>query len=142
MFSVQVGTLLQRDEELTGVGMFAAVCHGKEAGVCVATHKILVFEVPFWIDRVTASAVTFREIATLAHKALNHSVDLRAQIVQLGAGGGTKAFLTGAKRSEVFSRQWRNIRKELKGYSAHILRSDSELEENTRLFTSSNALPT
>jgi hypothetical protein len=77
MFAVQVRTLLQSDKELTGVGMFTAVGHGEEAGVSVAADEILVFEVPFWIDRVTASAIAFREIATLAHKAFDHSVDLR-----------------------------------------------------------------
>ena len=114
----------------------------------MSTFKVFIFEsLGTGVDAVTTCAITFRDIATLYNETINDSVNATTQVVQLATlfvilvvcwrcqlhQLVSLSVLSSTKASEVFCCQRRNIIVELKDDSAHVFRSNRELEKNFRV---------
>ena len=114
----------------------------------MSTFKVFIFEsLGTGVDAVTTGAITFRDIATLYNETINDSVNATTQVVQLAAlfvilvvcrccqlhQLVSLRVLSSTKASKVFCCQRRNIIVELKDDSAHVFRSNRELEKNFRV---------
>ena len=74
MFTVEVWSCLEAEEELGTIRVRTRVRHGKDTPTCVLMDEILVRELVS-IDTFTPSAVSSGEIAALGHEAVDNSVE-------------------------------------------------------------------
>ena len=99
MFAVEMRAGLERDEELRGVGVPAAVGHREQSGAGVRPGKALVDEGAA-VDGEAALAARVGNVSALDHKPVDDAVKLGVQVVQLRVVLRL-AVLTSAEPSEV-----------------------------------------
>ena len=99
--TVEMGSIDEAEEELGAVGAWTSVGHGEDASAGVLVLEVLIIELST-IDTLTASTVSFGEIATLSHEIWNDSVEFAALEVE-GLALFADTLLTSAESSEVFS---------------------------------------
>jgi len=87
-------------EELRAVGVGARVRHREDTGAGVLEGEVLVGEFVA-VDRLAASAVVVREIATLAHETGNDSVEAGSGISEALFSGAEGAEVLGGARDNV-----------------------------------------
>jgi len=100
VFAVQPRSNSGCDKELATVGVWSAVGHGQETWSNVFSDEVFVSEF-FAVDGFSAGSVLSGEIASLAHKSWNDSVEWTSLV--------TKTFFSGTQSSEVFDGFWYNI---------------------------------
>ena len=74
MLSVEPPGLGGVDEELRSVGSGTGIGHGEDSGAGVLLQEVLVGKLGS-IDRLTSSAISCGEVASLAHKPRDHAVE-------------------------------------------------------------------
>ena len=126
MFAVEVGRLIERDEELRAVGVGARVGHGELVGLGVLDREALVLELRP-VDRLTSSAVSHGEIAALRHEARNHAMELAALVAQRDA---TSRRSSGARRQrrEIFGRLGHRVAIQAENDTAGVMAIDFKVE--------------
>jgi len=107
-------------KELRAVGVGAAVGHGQKTGSDVLLGEVLVAEF-LAIDGLATGSVLSGEVAALAHKTGDHSVEGRAFV--------SEAFLTSAQSSKVLDSLWHNIVVHLKNDSAGWLAANGHIKK-------------
>jgi len=100
VFSVQMGSLCDGDEELGTVGVLACIGHGKEERSVMIDWECLVLKL-FAVDGLSAGAVSGSEIASLAHEPLDDAVELGTSKGERFARFSYSLF-AGAKCAKVF----------------------------------------
>lgn len=101
MLAVEPIGLNEGQEELRAVGVGASVSHGQQSGDIVLVVEVFILELGT-VDRLSSSAVTGGEIASLGHEVGDNSVELAVLVVEDSARFAG-ALLTGAEASEVLS---------------------------------------
>jgi len=95
MLAIQEGGVRGADKKLAAVRVGSGIRHREGPRPTVADVKVLVSEL-ITVDGLAASAILVREVASLTHEAWNDTVER--------AVGVAKAFITSAKRAEIFGR--------------------------------------
>eukprot|EP00331_Platyophrya_macrostoma_P012537 CAMPEP_0176432520 /NCGR_PEP_ID=MMETSP0127-20121128/15443_1 /TAXON_ID=938130 /ORGANISM="Platyophrya macrostoma, Strain WH" /LENGTH=190 /DNA_ID=CAMNT_0017814707 /DNA_START=85 /DNA_END=655 /DNA_ORIENTATION=- len=112
------------DEELRAVRVGASVGHRQGAGaevLAALASERLILELAA-VDRLAASAVEVGEVASLAHEALDHTVE--------DAAGIAEALLAGAQSAEVLSGLGARISEQLHRHAASWRAADGQVEEH------------
>jgi len=120
VFAVQPARNSGGYEELASVGVWAAVGHREQAWSNVLSDKVLVGKL-FAVDRFSAGSVLSSEIATLAHKAWDDSMEWTSLVAH--------ALFAGAQRSEVLNSLRHDIVVHLEDDSTGWLAADSHIKK-------------
>lgn len=99
MFAIEMRAGLERDKELRGVGVSAAVGHRKQSGAGMSPRKALIHKGPA-VDRVPSLSTSIGDVSSLDHKAIDDAMKLSVQIMQLGVVRSL-AVLASAEPSEI-----------------------------------------
>ena len=99
MPAVQMRVRIERDEELTPVGVLARIRHRQESRTQVPVLEILIFELGAE-DGVAAGPIHLSDVAALTHEAGNDPVEY-APLVVKGLSEFSHAGLTRAELSEI-----------------------------------------
>ena len=126
MFAIEVGCLVERDEELRAVGVRAGVSHRELEGLSMLDREVLIFEL-LTVDRLTSCTVASSEITTLGHEAWNDAMELAALVAEWNATGGRTS---GARRQlgEVVSGLGDGVAIQAENNSAGIMTVDFQIE--------------
>ena len=130
MAAVQVTRFGSADEELRPVGAWAGVGHGQNSRPSVLQVEVLVGEL-FTENGLAARPISIGEVSPLAHETRNYPMETGALVVQR-LSTHTIPLLTCAETFEVLARFGCNVVPELHDDLAHVLPSDSHLEEHLR----------
>mmetsp|Transcript_40671 Transcript_40671/g.126775 ORF Transcript_40671/g.126775 Transcript_40671/m.126775 type:complete len:232 (-) Transcript_40671:73-768(-) len=128
MLAVQVGGLLDRDEELGVVCVPAAVRHAEQARLRVLDLEALVRKL-LAVDGLAASAVAAGEVATLAHEGRDDPVEGAALVVQ-GLAQLAVALLARAQGPEVLDSLGRLVSVEAHDNPPGLLPADLHVEKD------------
>jgi len=128
MLAIQPCGFDSAQEELGAVGVWASVSHGQNTRASVLKSEILISEL-FTVDGLTTGSVAAGEITTLAHEAVDDTMESRALEVERLAGAA-HTLLAGAQASEIFSGLGNNISAESHLDAAGWLTTDGHVEEN------------
>ncbi|TGZ45636.1 hypothetical protein DBV15_04718 [Temnothorax longispinosus] len=117
VFAVQEITLGARNEELTAVGVLAAVRHRQQTRRVVLQSEVLIWERSTAVDTQHPGAVAVDKIAALYHKVLDHSVKNGTFEAQRHA---ILPVFPGAKLPEVLRRFRADILEQLKDHATYL----------------------
>lgn len=112
VFVVQPSGLDGTDEELRTVGVGTSVGHGQNTGTGMLQGEVFISKLVA-IDGFATGAIVICEIATLAHKVGNDTMERRALV--------TETLFTGAESTEILSGLWHNIATELQNKNTHVM---------------------
>jgi hypothetical protein len=126
VLAIEVGEGAEGDEELRAVGVLASVGHGELTSLGVSVDEVLIGELGA-VDGLATGAVSSGEVTTLSHEAVDHSVEVRALVVE-GLARLADALLAGAESSEVLASDG-GLGVELEGDAASGGTVNGEIEE-------------
>jgi len=120
VFTVQPRSNGGGNKKLATIGVWSAVGHGQQTWSNVLSDKVLVGKF-LAVDALSAGSVLSSEIAALAHKAWNDSVEGTAFVAH--------AFFSGAQGSEVFNGFWHIGVVHVKDDSSGVLAANGHVEK-------------
>jgi len=100
VLSVQPGSLSRAKKELASVGVGAGIGHGENTGSGMLLDEVFIGEFVA-VNRLASGAIPPGEVASLAHKPGDDTMELGSRVAE--------ALLAGAERAEVFARLGTNI---------------------------------
>jgi len=120
VFTVQPRSNSGGNKKLATISVWSAVGHGQQTWSNVLSDKVLVGKF-LAVDALSAGSVLSSEIAALAHKAWNDSVEGTAFVAH--------AFFSGAQGSEVFNGFWYIGVVHVKDDSSGVLAANGHVEK-------------
>jgi hypothetical protein len=122
VLAVKMGRVGESQEELRAVRVRARVSHGEVTAVCMLVMEVLVVELfSVSIDALATGAVTFGEVTTLGHEAIDDTVELAALVAEV------LSLLASAEYSEVLG-SLRSVTIQLHNNSAGLLAANLDVE--------------
>lgn len=126
MFAIEMRAGLERDEELRGVGVSAAVGHRKQSCTGMSPRKALIHKGTS-VDREATLSTSIRDVSSLDHKSINDAMKLCVQIMQLGLVWSL-AVLTSAEASEILSSFGSEVVEQLEDHPAGSCGPDLDID--------------
>jgi len=128
VLAVQPGGLNSAQEELGSVGVRSGVGHGQDTGSSVLQSEVLVGELGS-IDGFTAGSVSRGEVATLAHKIGDNSVEGGSLEVE-GLSRSTGSLLASAQGTEVLGGLRDDVSSQLHSDTPSRSATNGDIEED------------
>jgi len=121
VLSIQPRSFHRTDEELGAVRIWAGIGHGENSRLGVLQGKVFISEL-LSVDRLSTGSVAASEVAALEHELGNDTMKFTAL--------ETKALLSGAKSSKVFSCLGNDVGIERELDAPFGLAADGDVEEH------------
>ena len=124
--AVQPGSLLEGDEELRAIGVWASICHGEEASLGVLDVEVFVVE-SGTVDAFSSSAVSAGEVSSLGHEAGDDSVEV-GTLEPESLSGVALTLLASAESAEVLNGLGHTVAEETEHHATSFLAVDRDIE--------------
>lgn len=130
MFAVQEVTLGTRDEELTAVGVLAAICHRQQTRRVMLQSEVLVRERSTAVDAQYSGAIAVDEVAALYHKVFDYSVEDSTFEAKWHT---ILSVFPGAKLPEVLRCFRADVLEQLEDHTTYLRGAHGHVEEHHRI---------
>ena len=82
MFSIQMRSSFEKNEELTTIRILSSICHTQHTSISMGDFEVFVIEF-FPKDTQSSCSIMFSEISTLNHESFNKSMERRTFIMKI-----------------------------------------------------------